>query len=77
MERRPHGANGDFTSRRICNGLIEKLGASNKCNGRSTKEYEMAIWQEKKESLRTEDWQPCVVGEQEYPIKSTLKEARQ
>jgi len=40
MERRPHGVNRDFTSRRICEGTTEKLGTSNKHNRRSSEEYE-------------------------------------
>jgi len=43
MERRPHGANRDFTSRRICEGTTEKLGISNECNERSSEEYEEAV----------------------------------
>jgi len=36
MKRRPHGANRDSTSRRIHEGTTEKLGTSNKRNGRSS-----------------------------------------
>jgi len=43
MERRPHGANRDSTSRRIREGTTEKLGTSNKYNGRSLEEYEEAV----------------------------------
>jgi len=43
MERRPHGANGDSTSRRICERTIEKLGTSNEHNRRSSEEYEEAV----------------------------------
>ena len=43
MERRSHGANGDSMSRRICEGTIEKLGTSNKCNRRSLEEYEEVV----------------------------------
>jgi len=43
LERRPHGANRDSTSRRICEGTTEKLGIGNRLNGRNTKEHEMAI----------------------------------
>jgi len=43
LERRPHGANRDSTSRRIHEGTTEKLGISNECNGRSLEEHEMTI----------------------------------
>jgi len=43
MERRPHGTNGDSTSRRIHEGTTEKLRTSNECNGRSSEEYEEAV----------------------------------
>jgi len=43
LERRPHGANGDSMSRRICKGTTEKLETSNKCNERSSEEHEMTI----------------------------------
>jgi len=43
MERKPHGANGDSTSRRIHEGTIEKLETSNEHNGRSSEEYEEAV----------------------------------
>jgi len=43
MERRPHGANGDSTSRRIYEGTTEKLGTSNEGNERSSEEDEEAV----------------------------------
>jgi len=43
MKRRPHGANRDSMSRRICEGTTEKLGTSNKCNRRSSEEYEEVV----------------------------------
>jgi len=43
MKRKSHGANGDSTSRRICEETTEKLGTSNKCNRRSSEEYEEAV----------------------------------
>ena len=43
MERRPYGANGNFMSRRICEGTTEKLGISNECNKRSSEEYKEAV----------------------------------
>ena len=43
MERRPHGANRDSMSRRICEGTTKKLGTGNKRNKRSTEEHEMTI----------------------------------
>jgi len=43
LERRPHGANGDSTSRRIHEEITEKLRTSYKCNGRSSKEDEEAV----------------------------------
>ena len=77
MERGPHGLNGDSTSRRILNWNTEELETGDKGNGGSTEKYEEAIQQEKKKPSRTEGWRPCVVGEQEYPIESTLKEVGQ
>ena len=77
MERRPHGANGDSMSRRICEETTEKLGTSNKCNGRSSEEDEEAVRQEKEESSRIEGWRQHVVGKQKYPFELTLKEAGQ
>jgi len=43
LERRPHGANRDFTSRRIHEGTTEKLETSNEGNKRSLEEYEEAV----------------------------------
>jgi len=43
LERRPHDANGDSMSRRICEGITKKLGTSYKCNGRSSKEDEEVV----------------------------------
>jgi len=43
MERRPHGTNRDSMSRKIHEGTTEKLGTSNKHNGRSLKEYEEVV----------------------------------
>ena len=77
LERGPHSTNGDSTSQRIPYWITKELGISDKSNGESTKEHEMAIWQEKKKPSRTEDWQPYVVGKQEYLIESTLKEVGQ
>jgi len=51
------------------------LGTGYQINGRSTEEYEETVQQKETESSRIEGWRKCVVGEQEYPIKSTLKEA--
>jgi len=43
LERRPHGANRDSTSRRIHEGTTEKLRTGNECNGRSIEEHEITI----------------------------------
>jgi len=43
LKRRPHGANEDSMSRRIHEGTTEKLGTSNKCNGRSSEKHKMII----------------------------------
>jgi len=43
MEKRPHGTNGNSTSRRVCKRTTEELGAGDMCNGRSIKEDEDAI----------------------------------
>jgi len=37
----------------------------------------MTVRQKEKEFSRPEGWQSCVAGEQKYPVKLTLKEARQ
>ena len=57
LEGRPHGSNKHFTSRRLPQWITKELGAGNESNGRSTKEHEEAVRQEKEESLRIEDWQ--------------------
>jgi len=46
-------------------------------NGRSSEEHETAVRQKEKKPSRPEDWRSCVAGEQKYPVKLTLKEARQ
>ena len=74
MEGWPCGTIGVSKIRRIPHRITEGLGAGHKVNRRSTKEYEEAVWQEKMKSLRIESWRQCVVGEQKYPIKLTLKE---
>jgi len=43
LKRRSHGTNRDSMSRRIYEGIIEKLGTSYKYNGRSSKEDEEAV----------------------------------
>jgi len=40
------------------------------------KSHEKAVWQEKEKSTKTEGWEQCLAGGQEYPIESTLKETR-
>ena len=77
MEKRPHDANRNSTSRRIHDGVTEKLEPNNKSIGEGTEKHEKAIRQEKKKSSRTKGWQPYVVGEQEHPIELTLKEVGQ
>jgi len=75
MEGQPHDTNRVSKIRRIPCRITEELEAGHKVNGRSTEEYEEAVQQEKTKSSRIESWKQCVVGEQEYPIKLTLKEA--
>ena len=77
MERRPHGSNKHSTSRRFPHWIIKELETGNSSNGRSTKEYEEAVQQEKKESSRIEGWKQCVARKQKYPFELTLKEAGQ
>jgi len=77
LERRPYGSNGDTTSRRIHKEYTKKLGTCSTSNGRSPEEHEMAVRQKEKELSRPEGWLSCVAGEQKYPVKLTLKEARQ
>jgi len=64
-------------SRRICKEATEELETGGTSNGRNSEEYETTVRQKEKESSRLEGWRPCVAGEQKYPVKSTLKEARQ
>jgi len=64
-------------SRRFSHWVTKKLRTSGQSNGRSAKEYKEAIQQEKKEPSRIKGWRQCVVKEQEYPFKQTLKEAGQ
>ena len=40
-------------------------------------EHEMAVRQKEKESSRLKGWGSDMAGEQKYPVKPTLKEARQ
>ena len=75
MEGWPCDTNGVSKIRRISYRTIEELGAGHKVNRRGIEEYKETIWQEEKKSSRIEDWRQYVVGEQKYPIKSTLKEA--
>jgi len=74
MKRRPYSAIRNPKSRRIPCRNTEELKTSYESYGRSTEEYEMTIQQEKVESSRTQGWRQHVVGKQEYPFKSTLKE---
>ena len=64
-------------SRRILNWNIKELGTGKESNRRGTRKHEKAIRQEEKKPSRTEGWQPCMAGEQEHPIESTLKEVGQ
>ena len=77
MERGPYGSNGDSMSRGIHEELTKKLGTCGTSNGRSAEEHEMAVRQKEKEPSRPKGWRSCVAREQKYPVKSTLKEARQ
>jgi len=74
MKRRPHSAIRNLKSRRMPCRNTEELGTSYKGYERSTEKHEMTIWQEKVESSRTQGWRQHVVGKQEYPFESTLKE---
>ena len=64
-------------SRGIWKEATGKLETCSTSNGGSPEKHEMAVQQEEKEPSRLESWQPCVAGEQKYPVKLTLKEARQ
>ena len=77
MEGRPHDSNRHSTSRRFPHWIIKELETGNSSNGRSTKEYEEAVQQEKKESSRIEGWKQCVARKQKYLFELTLKEAGQ
>ena len=56
MERQPCGIIGDSKSRRVSYKAIEELRTGYKGNGKSIKEYEKTIQQEKVKSSRTEGW---------------------
>ena len=64
-------------SRRIRKEATGKLETGGTSNGRNSEEHEMTVRQKEKESSRLEGWRPFVAGKQKYPVKSTLKEARQ
>ena len=64
-------------SRRIRKEATGKLETGSTSNGRGSEEHETTVQQKEKESSRLEGWRPCVAGEQKYPVKLTLKEARQ
>jgi len=74
MERQPGGTNRVSKIRRISYRSTKKLERGHKVNGSSLEEYEEAIRQETKESLRIEGWRQCVAGEQKYPFEQTLEE---
>ena len=77
MERGPYGSNGDTMSGGIHKEHTRKLETCGTSNGRSPEEHETAVRQKEKEPSRPEGWRSCVAGEQKYPVKPTLKEARQ
>ena len=52
----------------------EELGTCCTCNGRVSEKHEMTVRQKEMKPTRTEGWQPHMVREQKYPVKSTLKE---
>ena len=74
MERQPSSTNKVFEIRRISYRTIKKLEKGYKVNRSGSKEYEEAIWQKMKKSLRIEGWRQCVAREQKYPFEQTLKE---
>ena len=63
-------------SGRVREEVTRKLEACGTSNGRSPEEHETAVQQKEKKPSRPEGWQTCVAGEQKYPVKLTLKEAR-
>jgi len=63
-------------SRGIHEEHTRKLGTCGTSNGRSPEEHETAVQQKEKESSRPEGWGSGMAGEQKYPVKLTLKEAR-
>ena len=74
MERQSHGTNRVSKIRRIPYRITKRLGESHKIDESSTRYYEEIIWQEKKESSRTEGQRKCVVGSQEHSFEQTFKE---
>jgi len=56
---------------------MRKLGTCSTSNRRSPEEHEMAVRQKEKKPSRPEGWGSGMAGEQKYPVKLTLKEARQ
>jgi len=77
LERGPHGINRVATSRGIHEEVTGKLETCSTSNERSPGKHEIAVRQKEKEPSRPEDWRSCVAGKQKYPVKPTLKEARQ
>ena len=53
---------------------IKKLEQSKEINVYSKRGHEEAVWQEKKESTRTEGWRQYMAGSQKYPFKAIFKE---
>jgi len=76
MERKSNCQNKITKVGRLYRRIIKKLGYSKKINRNNKKSYKEAIWQEKKESIRTEDKRQYMAGGQKYSIESTLKEVR-
>ena len=74
MKEQPHSTIGISKIRRVPYRITKKLEADYKVNERSIEEYKEVVWQEKTKFLRVKGWKKHVVGEQEYPIKLTLKE---
>ena len=53
---------------------LETYGTSNE---KSLEKHETVVRQKEKEPSRPEGWRSYMVGKQKYPVKPTLKEARQ
>ena len=73
MKRRPDCQNRITKVRKLSRRTTEKLGSNKAINGNGKRCHKETVWQEEMKPTRTEGRWQHVGGDQEYPIKSTLK----